>query len=187
MRRQFGAHFWWISLFSVFLGQTVFLFAACLSLYFALGNGLPLGPTDVAATAITAGAIVVEAVADLQMDWHVQARREKRTDALLLKTGLWAWSRHPNYFGELSFWWGLWVFGAPTAPRWVLCAPSAITFLFVAISVQLLEDRQLENKGDAYRMYRREVPSALLLVPPPLGRSLGQWMYGRETRAKEMR
>ena len=33
MRRQFGAHFWWISLFSVFLGQTLFLFAACLPLY----------------------------------------------------------------------------------------------------------------------------------------------------------
>ena len=187
MRQQFGRHFWWVSLFSVFLGQTVFLFAACLSLYFALGNSSPLSAVDLVATAVTAGAILLEAIADVQMDWHIQARREKRTDATVLRSGLWAWSRHPNYLGELSFWWGLWLFGAPIAPRWALCAPSAITFLFVGISVKLLEDRQLENKGESYRLYQREVPSALLLVPPPLGRALGGWMYGPAPRAKEMR
>ena len=59
-----------------------------------------------------------------------------------------------------------------------MAGPAAITLLFVGVSVKLLEDRQLASKGDAYRQYMREVPSALLLVPPPLGRWLGSWLWG---------
>ena len=51
-----------------------------------------------------------------------------------------------------------------------------ITALFLGVSIKLLEDRQLEYKGDAYREYRTSVPSALLLVPPPVGRWLGRQM-----------
>jgi steroid 5-alpha reductase family enzyme len=183
MRAQFGGHFWWISLFSVFLGQTTFLFAACLSLYPALESPLPLCAYDAAGAAVCLCAILLEAISDLQMDWHQAARREKKSDTLILRTGLWAWSRHPNYLGELMFWWGLWLFGAPAAPTWVLCAPLSITFLFTVISVKLLEDRQLTNKGELYRSYQREVPSPLLLLPPTMGRKLGQWIYGEPVPA----
>jgi steroid 5-alpha reductase family enzyme len=173
MRAQFGSHFWWISLFSVFLGQTAFLFGACLSLYGALENALPVGISDAAGSIVCACAILLEMAADIQLDWHQAARREKRTEEVILRTGLWAWSRHPNYLGELMFWWGLWIFGAPVAPRWVVCGPLGITFLFTCISVKLVEDRQLANKGDLYRAYQREVPSPLLLLPPSVCRWFG--------------
>ena len=47
MREQFGANFWWMSLFTVFLGQTIFLFAPCLSLYGAIKSGEDLTVLDV--------------------------------------------------------------------------------------------------------------------------------------------
>ena len=176
MRTAFGAHFWWISLFSVFLGQTVFLFAACLPLYGALANALPFpSGMDVAAVGFAVSAILLEAVADCQMDAHIAAKREKRSDAVVLSNGLWAWSRHPNYCGEILWWWSVWLFGASSSPTWpALAGPLAITFLFVAISVKLIEDRQLLNKGDAYREYQRAVPSPLLPIPPAVGRWFGR-------------
>lgn len=181
MRSQFGKHFWWVSLFSVFLGQTTFLFAACLPLYGALSSSAPF-PTasDGVALAVSTAAILLEACADMQMDEHIAAKREHRTDVIVLKTGLWAWSRHPNYLGEISWWLGVWFFSlsAPDAP-WLpgIAGPLSITFLFTAISVKLIEDRQLDNKGEHYRQYTQETPSSLLLLPPQLGRRLGAWMY----------
>ena len=174
MRRQLGRHFWWASLFSVFLGQTIFMFGPCLALYGALLGSRPLDACDAWAASVCAGAILLEAAADMQMDAFQAARREKRSDACILETGLWAWSRHPNYLGEVLWWWGLWLFGVREAEAWVVAGPLLITALFLGVSIKLLEDRQLEHKGDAYREYRTRVPSTLLLVPPPVGRWLGR-------------
>ncbi len=177
MRAQFGKHFWWISFFSVFLGQTIFLFGGCLTLYGALLNTSPLSPTDAIAATVAALSILLEAAADLQMDAFQSARREKRTDAVVIDRGLWLWSRHPNYLGEICWWWGLYLFGASAAPTWVCAGPIAMTLLFVGITIQLMEDRQIKNKPQAFAEYKRRVPSALLLVPPPVNRAIGDWLY----------
>src|SRR5262249_34666855 len=68
---------------------------------------------DVAAPLVTAVAIVIELVADLQLHRFTgdPANRGK-----IMDRGLWRWSRHPNYFGELSFWWGLWLFSLAADP-----------------------------------------------------------------------
>lgn len=177
MRVKFGGHFWWISLFSVFIGQTIFLFSGCLSLYGVLLSPTALGATDGIGAGICVCAILLEAAADMQMDAFQAARREHKIDSPVINRGLWMWSRHPNYLGEMSWWWGLYCIGAPASPVWVVVGPSLITVLFVGISIKLLEDRQLENKGDAYRAYKRAVPSALLLLPPPLNRAIGRSLY----------
>lgn len=134
---------------------------------------------DGAALGVTTFAILLEAISDCQLDAHIAARREKRTDATVLSSGLWAWSRHPNYLGEMSWWWGVWLLGCESSSTWpALAGPLAITFLFAGISVKLMEDRQIANKGDLYREYQREVPSPLLLLPPPIGRWLGKTLSG---------
>jgi steroid 5-alpha reductase family enzyme len=179
MRQQFGAHFWWISLFSVFIGQTIFLFMPCLSLYGAIqGTGSP-GILDVAAALVCFSAIALETVADAQMNNFIQAKRENCTQSVMIDTGLWQLSRHPNYLGEILFWWGLWLFSASAGgAAWVVAGPLTITALFVFVSVKLMEDRQLKNKGEAFEEYRRKVGSPLLLMPPGLNRRLGEWLHG---------
>ena len=177
MRKQFGAQFWWVSLFSVFLGQSIFMFAACLPLYAALL--IPTAMTqwsDVLGFGVSTIGILLEFFADRQMDAYKAAKSGHVTVAPVIDRGLWLWSRHPNYFGEMMWWWGLWLFTmGSTAPVWVVSGPCGITLLFNLISVQLMEHRQRQSKGKAYEMYQLHVPSCLVPIPPAMSRWLSRW------------
>jgi steroid 5-alpha reductase family enzyme len=88
---------------------------------------------------------VIEATADAQLHRFCQARKPGE----IMSRGLWAYSRHPNYFGEISFWWGLWLFGLaadPGSALWTLAGPAAITALFVFVSVPLIDKRSLARR-----------------------------------------
>ena len=71
-----------------------------------------------------------------------------------LKTGVWSWSRHPNYLGEMGFWWGLWLFGVAAAPAfwWTVVGPLGITLMFVFVSLPMIETRMKERRP-AYAEY----------------------------------
>ena len=61
---------------------------------------------------------------------------------------------------------------------WVVVGPILITLLFVGVSVKLMEDRQIANKGEAFKDYQRSVGSALLLLPKSVNAKLGSMIYG---------
>ena len=70
--------------------------------------------------------------------------------------GLWKHGRHPNYFGEISFWWGIWImYAAFYGVDWFICGPLAMTAMFLGISIPLMEKRQLANKPE-YAEYRKQ-------------------------------
>ncbi len=70
--------------------------------------------------------------------------------------GLWKHGRHPNYFGEILFWWGIWIMYVPFGGiDWFILGPIAMTALFLGISIPLMEQRQLANKP-GYAEYRRQ-------------------------------
>jgi len=90
----------------------------------------------------------------------------------ILATGVWAWSRHPNYVGEMGFWWGLWLFGVAAAPAWwwiTRIGPVAITLLFRFASLPLIEARMLARRP-AYAERQRRVS---MVVPWPFPRAQG--------------
>lgn len=69
--------------------------------------------------------------------------------------GLWKHGRHPNYFGEILFWWGIWImYSAFHGLDWYICGAVAMTAMFLCISVPLMEHRQLQNKP-GYAEYRK--------------------------------
>ena len=69
--------------------------------------------------------------------------------------GLWKHGRHPNYFGEIMFWWGVWLMYCVLGGiDWLICGPIAMTLLFVCVSVPLMEKRQLQNKP-GYAEYQK--------------------------------
>jgi steroid 5-alpha reductase family enzyme len=80
--------------------------------------------------------------------------------------GLWAYSRHPNYFGEVMFWWGLFFFGLAADPGywWTLIGPVLITALFIFISIPLMEKRSLE-KREGYEEIRQKIPALIPWFP----------------------
>jgi len=77
--------------------------------------------------------------------------------------GLWRHSRHPNYFGEVMFWWGLWIMQMGINPqKWITVAgPVVIVFLFVFISIPMMENHVIKSKPD-YLMYKKQVS---MLIP----------------------
>ena len=155
--RSQGAAYWPISFLGFHLMPTVLVFLGCLPLLPALAGAgsARLGILDLLAFLVTAGAILVEASADRQLRRFLRALNEPgRT----LDTGLWALSRHPNYFGEVSFWWGLWLFGLAAAPSrwWTVAGPLAITALFLFVSIPMMDRRMLaRHPGYAASMSAR--------------------------------
>lgn len=70
--------------------------------------------------------------------------------------GLWKHGRHPNYFGEIQFWWGIWImYAAVNGIDWYILGPITMTALFIGISIPLMENRQLANKPE-YAEYRKQ-------------------------------
>ena len=143
---------------------TLQVFLGCLPIYAVMSRShAPLGWLDGAAFVVTLGAILIETIADLQL--HAFIARRKGSE--FITTGLWGWSRHPNYFGELTFWWGLMLFGLAAAPTqwwWIIPGALAMTAMFQFASIPFMDNRSLERRP-AYAEHMRKV-SALFPLPP---------------------
>jgi steroid 5-alpha reductase family enzyme len=156
LRMKSGRAYWPVSFLGIHLFPTLIVFAGCLSLYVAVTRSArPFGLLDGVATVVTVAAIVVEAVADAQLRGFVRAPDRKATD--ILATGLWGYSRHPNYFGEMLFWWGLYLFALAADPRcsWAGIGPLAITLMFHAISLPMMEARMSARRPEFRDRIRR--------------------------------
>ncbi len=148
-----------VDLLGIHLFPTVQVFLGCLSIYLvAVASSERINAAAVLAAVVTVAAILIETVSDRQL-------REFRSSAGdgILQTGLWGIVRHPNYVGEILFWWGLWIFtvGAGAFMWWSLIGPVAITVMFALVSVPMM-DRHLCEKNPAYREH---VERSAALVP----------------------
>lgn len=155
MHRQYGRLYWPVSFLGIHLVPTILVFLGCLALWPALDSGRqPFNWLDVVAGIVTAGAIAIEAAADLQMRRFRRAAKEPGQ----IPPGLWSLSRHPNYFGEVLFWWGLFLFALAAAPTywWVIVGPLAILLLFLFVSIPLMEKHLLAKRPD-YTAYQQRV------------------------------
>jgi len=141
IRARTGRLYWPASLLSIHLMPTAWVFLGLLPVYPALAvPGVAFGALDAVAVLVTVAAIGVEAVADAQLRRFLRTRQDARA---VLDRGLWALSRHPNYFGEVLFWWGLFLFGMAADPGsvWTVIGPLSITALFALVSVPWMDRR----------------------------------------------
>jgi steroid 5-alpha reductase family enzyme len=165
IRRKTGRAYWLVSLLGIHLLPTLFVFAGCLPLYAALALGpKPLNAFDGIAAGVTVLAIAFEATADAQLR-RFRTKPDRQRDEILA-TGLWAWSRHPNYFGEMLFWWGLFGFAVASGPdqAWTGLGALAITLLFRFVSLRLIETRMLERRP-SYAEHVRKLPAFVPWLP----------------------
>jgi steroid 5-alpha reductase family enzyme len=155
--RRLGAGYWPVSFLGFHLMPTLFVFLGCLPLWPALtAGGRATGVLDAAALVVTAGAIGIEAVSDLQLQRFLSRRKSGRR---LIDEGLWKLLRHPNYLGEVALWWGLWLFGLAADPSWwwTIAGPTAITLMFLLVSVPMM-NRHLSGRR-SYASPRRRTAS----------------------------
>ncbi|MCU0374804.1 MAG: DUF1295 domain-containing protein [Chitinophagaceae bacterium] len=159
-REEWGHTFWWRSLLQVFLLQGFFLYLIALPLAYAALDGSTLKLVDSILDPFTIGGTLLwaigfgwQAVADAQL-YRFQKNRQP---GQILTTGLWALSRHPNYFGEILMWWGIWVI---SLEWWTIISPITITWLLVRVSgVPMLEAKYRNNT--AYAAYVKRTPALL--------------------------
>ncbi|NMO49620.1 DUF1295 domain-containing protein [Actinoplanes sp. TBRC 11911] len=148
---------WWLlNLTGIQLMPTLVVFAGLLAVWPAVKtNEHSFGLIDVLAVVVTGTSIAVEATADRQLRRHARPGRT-------LDSGLWRYSRHPNYLGEIGFWWGLWLFALAAAPSWwwTVAGPITMVLLFTFVSVPLMDRRSLSRRP-GYADHMRRVPALL--------------------------
>ena len=148
---QHPAVFHLINFFGLNMVPTLVVFAAMLP-------GLMLYETAETANVITwIGLVVCLASATIQLiaDKQIHDFRDAHPGQYCT-VGLWKHGRHPNYFGEVQFWWGIWImYASLNGFNWFILCPIAMTALFLGISIPLMEKRQLKNKP-GYAEYRKK-------------------------------
>jgi steroid 5-alpha reductase family enzyme len=165
MRQRAGRGFSWRSLFEVFLLQALLLWLIShpLLVVIASRGASRAGGLDVVALAVWFIGFSFETIGDLQL---TRFRMDSANRGGVLRTGLWGWTRHPNYFGEALIWWGFYLLAVGVPAGWVtIYAPALMTFLLVRVSGIGLLERTLAESKPGYRAYMKEV-SPFLPLPP---------------------
>lgn len=140
-RREWGAWFVPRSYAQVFLLQGILLTIAATPLTaVAAAPKSPLGPADAFGGFLWLFGFCWESISDSQL---AAFKNNPANRGKLMTTGLWAWSRHPNYFGEVVLWWGIWFFTLGTPYFWIaLAGPLTVTLLILKVSgVPMLEEK----------------------------------------------
>jgi len=149
-------------------GLWVLLTAAAALAVITGGAREPLGVIGIVGIAIWALGILVEIVADRQKSAF---RADPANKGKFISTGLWAWSRHPNYFGEIVLWIGMAIVAVPVLEGWqwvTLISPVFVAFLLIKVSgIPMLEESADERWGgqDDYEEYKQKTP--VLIMKPP--------------------
>lgn len=149
------------SLYAIFWLQAVLaiLISAPLVAAGALPSPTTIAPLIWGFAVIALAGLALETVADLQLS---QFRSDPANHGRLLQTGLWGWSRHPNYLGESVFWWALGgLVAASTGAVWALLAPALLTLLLLKVSGVAMADRRMAEHKPEFAAYAARVPAFL--------------------------
>lgn len=157
-----------VDLMGIHVFPTLQVFAAMLPVYVVLTNtDREVGWLDIVALVVGLGAVVLEFWADLQMYRFAATKQPGQA----LDTGLWSWSRHPNYFGEFSFWLALALFGLAASPGdwwWVFVGALGMYAMFQGASIPMMEQRSLERRP-SYQAVIDRVPRFVPRPPKRVG------------------
>jgi steroid 5-alpha reductase family enzyme len=152
-RASVGTAWWWQSLFRVFLLQGVLLWLIAMPLMAALAATVPaaLTPFDGVGALVWGIGFCFEAVGDWQL---ARFRADPRNRGQVLRAGLWRYSRHPNYFGDATLWWGLFIIalGVPGG-FFTIFSPLVMTGFLMRVSGVPLLEKSLTKTKPEYRDY----------------------------------
>jgi steroid 5-alpha reductase family enzyme len=161
------------NLFFITIYQNVLLFLITLPAYTALRHGTRFGVLDVIATVVFVGCLAGETVAD-QQQWLFQSAKQRVVAAggdpwpRFLTTGLFRYSRHPNFFFEQAQWWVVFAFGAIAAGsvfQWTVAGAALLTLLFVG-STRFTESISLSRYPE-YAEYQETTSAVIPWFPKP--------------------
>ncbi len=165
MRERTGPVFAWTSLVTVFALQGVLAWVIAMPLFAGLrGQAVVVPWAAVAGLGLWALGFTFEVVGDWQLARH---RADPARRGRVLDTGLWRYTRHPNYFGDAALWWGYWLLAASVGGWWTVFGPALMTLLLLRVSGVTLLERSLARTKPGYEDYVRRTPAFVPWFPRP--------------------
>jgi steroid 5-alpha reductase family enzyme len=143
------------SLYLVFILQAVLATVIVMPVVPILNGAQDANVLTYTGFAIAAFGASFETIADAQMARY-KATRTAQDE--VMNRGLWRYSRHPNYFGEATFWWGIWIASVSMGGAWTLFSPLLMTWLLTRVSGVPLLEADLQQRSPAYREYLLTTP-----------------------------
>lgn len=167
MRRRWGKRFWLISLATVFVLQGALMWIVSLPVQVAhvgdARDGALAGVALVIGLALYAIGLLFEVVGDAQL---ARFKADPTNEGKVMRSGLWRYTRHPNYFGDACVWWGVGIVAqAVTGTWWALLGPLVMNILLLRVSGVALLERSLRKRKPDYAEYVRTT-SAFVPRPP---------------------
>ena len=167
MRKRYSPNFGFKSFYLIFMSQAVL--AWLLSSIFAIvlktaaDSQVQWGIYHYAGVALWTFGLCFEGLADRQLyAFNRQVIKQSHT----LSTGLWRYSRHPNYFGECCVWWAWFIFAIPSGDAAVLLAPLLMTVMLARVTGINLVELDIVTRRPDYASYQKST-SILIPMPPP--------------------
>ncbi|MGI9221027.1 MAG: DUF1295 domain-containing protein [Woeseiaceae bacterium] len=142
--------FWFKSFYIVFLLQSTLAWIISLPLLAAITSRAELGLLDAVALLLFAIGLVFEAGGDYQLS---RFKANPANAGKVLNTGLWQFTRHPNYFGNACIWWSFYLFAASSGAWWSIIAPLLMTFLLLKVSGVAMLERTIVDRRPEYAEY----------------------------------
>jgi steroid 5-alpha reductase family enzyme len=162
-RKEWGKTFFLRTFLQVFMLQGFLLFLVAVPIMFIIAAPpSPIGIPDILGICIWILGFTFEAVSDWQL---AQFLKFPSKAVRVMTTGLWKYSRHPNYFGEVTLWWGIYIIALSVSNGWLsIIGPVTITFLILRVSgIPMLEEGFRDNPDFQKYMQRT---SAFIPLPP---------------------
>ena len=145
-----------VNFVGIHMVPTLVVYGCVLPAVYAIITGLTVTVASVLFLSVSLGAIIIQGTADIQMH-----KFRKNRDSVFIRRGLWKYSRHPNYLGEITMWWGiaLAVVCANPSVWYLLAGALANTVLFICVSIPLAEGKQSKKEG--YSEYKKQTRALL--------------------------
>ena len=167
-REENGKRWWWYSFFKVFLLQGVLMWIISAPIPVVQNTPAPTGLIwlDWLGAAVWLVGFFFETVGDAQL---ARFKSKPENKGRLLTSGVWRYTRHPNYFGDAAQWWGFYLLALGAGGFWTVFSPVIMTFLLVRVSGVALLEKSLKDKKPGYEDYM-ETTSAFIPMPPRKGK-----------------
>lgn len=151
-RKEAGAAWWWRSLFKVFFLQGIILWIVAAPLVAAQINAQPNRLTwlDALAILVWMTGFFFEAMGDWQM---ARFKANPTNRGKVLNTGVWRYTRHPNYFGDATQWWAFYLIAMAAGGWWTIFSPILMTTLLMRVSGVTLLEKTLKDEKPGYQEY----------------------------------
>jgi len=164
-RKDYGPErYWWFSYFQVFLLQGALILLVSLPLLAsnASTTSNQLNVLDYVAIVVWIIGIIFEAGGDYQLS---KFKSKPENKGKVLNTGLWKYTRHPNYFGDSAVWWSYALFCIASGNYWQIVGSLLMTLLIIKVSGVSLLEKSLKDKKPEYQDYIKKT-SAFFPLPP---------------------